>query len=545
MITNLHIKNIGIIDDINIALNSGFNVLTGETGAGKSLIVDSLSIICGGRFSKEMIRKGSNYSLVEACIYLPNNEISEEGNIIVSREVYENGRNLCKINGRMVTVSQLKSFMQDIIDIHGQSDNQKLMQIQNHIKYLDDFIGKQIECLKDEYKVLFDEYQGIRNELRKNYGDDKEKQRKLDLLYYQLNEISNSNLKISEDEILEKKQKLMQNSEKVATNLSKINNYLGEQSLNAIDNAISCFNKICGYDDKYNKLLEKIQSIYYDVQDISYTISSDFENLEFDQSESEKIQDRLDLIFNLKRKYGNTIDEILNYKEKLECQIKEIENLDDYILSLKERLKIVKSKMYNICKQMNEIRVKNSVILENKITSELKDLEMVNAKFKINVIFLDNEDYMATGLDDVEFMISTNVGEEYKSLVKVASGGEISRIMLAIKNVFSNVDKTPIMIFDEIDTGISGVAAKSVSEKINAISKNHQVICVTHLAVIAAKANYNYFISKDVLDGKTFSSIKLLNEEETLNEIARIATGNISKVALQHAMELRKECMAG
>ena len=540
MITNLHIKNIGIIDEINVALNDGFNVLTGETGAGKSLLIDSLNIIAGGRFSKDMIRNGKEYSLVEACIYLPGNKASEDGNIIVSREVYINGRNLCKINGRMVTVNQLREFMRDIIDIHGQSDNQKLMNPQNHIEYVDDFSGDKIIDLKNKYHELYNKYLEIKNELNRNYGDDKQKQLKLDLLYYQLNEINNANLKVGEDEELVKKQKIYQNSEKIVTNLSKANDLFENKILNSLDTVINSLNKVATYDDKYNSLIERINGAYYDIQDVSYTISEDFLNNDYNDKEAEIVQDRLDLIFNLKRKYGNTISEILEYKLKLEKEINDIENLDEYIIKLKKQLKTIKEEMHEKCIELNKIRKNSALELEEKITKELKELEMFNAEFKINVEF-EEENYNKNGLNNIEFMISTNIGEEYKPLVKIASGGELSRIMLAIKTVFSDVDNTPIMIFDEIDTGISGVAASSVSEKMRTISLKHQVICVTHLAVIAAKAKYNYYIYKDVIDGKTYSNIKLLDERETLNEIARISTGSTSKIAIEHAIALRKE----
>ena len=540
MITNLHIKNIGIIDEINVALNDGFNVLTGETGAGKSLLIDSLNIIAGGRFSKDMIRNGKEYSLVEACIYLPGNKASEDGNIIVSREVYINGRNLCKINGRMVTVNQLREFMRDIIDIHGQSDNQKLMNPQNHIEYVDDFSGDKIIDLKNKYHELYNKYLEIKNELNRNYGDDKQKQLKLDLLYYQLNEINNANLKVGEDEELVKKQKIYQNSEKIVTNLSKANDLFENKILNSLDTVINSLNKVAIYDDKYNSLIERINGAYYDIQDVSYTISEDFLNNDYNDKEAEIVQDRLDLIFNLKRKYGNTISEILEYKLKLEKEINDIENLDEYIIKLKKQLKTIKEEMHEKCIELNKIRKNSAIELEEKITKELKEFEMFNAEFKINVEF-EEENYNKNGLNNIEFMISTNIGEEYKPLVKIASGGELSRIMLAIKTVFSDVDNTPIMIFDEIDTGISGVAASSVSEKMRTISLKHQVICVTHLAVIAAKAKYNYYIYKDVIDGKTYSNIKLLDERETLNEIARISTGSTSKIAIEHAIALRKE----
>ena len=305
MITNLHIKNIGIIDDINISLEYGFNVLTGETGAGKSLIIDSLLLLSGGRFSKEMMRNGEIYSLIEACIYLPNNEFSEDGNIIVSREIYENGRNLCKINGRMVTVSQLKKFMQNIIDIHGQSDNQKLMQQANHINYIDKYYGEELLKVKEEYAKLYKKYEEINSELNKNYGDDKQKQLKLDLLYYQLNEINNSNLKIGEDEELLKSQKIFQNSEKIVTNLSKIDSLLNDKILNSLDSVMNLFGKINIYDEKYNNFLDRVNNAYYDMQDLSYTISDNFSNIDYDDSKFEEVQNRLDLIYNLKRKYGN------------------------------------------------------------------------------------------------------------------------------------------------------------------------------------------------------------------------------------------------
>lgn len=544
MITNLHIKNIGIIDDINISLEDGFNVLTGETGAGKSLIIDSLLLLSGGRFSKEMMRNGEIYSLIEACIYLPNNEFSEDGNIIVSREIYENGRNLCKINGRMVTVSQLKKFMQNIIDIHGQSDNQKLMQQANHINYIDKYYGEELLKVKEEYAKLYKKYEEINSELNKNYGDDKQKQLKLDLLYYQLNEINNSNLKIGEDEELLKSQKIFQNSEKIVTNLSKIDSLLNDKILNSLDSVMNLFGKINVYDEKYNNFLDRVNNAYYDMQDLSYAISNNFSNIDYDDSKFEEVQNRLDLIYNLKRKYGNTIEDILDYKTKLEAEIKEIENLDDYILSLKNDLKQVKLEMNKLSIQLHNMRVESSAILEKNITKELKDLEMLNSEFKVEVKFISDETYNKNGLDRVEFLISTNTGEEFKPLVKIASGGELSRIMLAIKSVFCEIDDTPIMIFDEIDTGISGVAASSVAVKMRKMSKIHQIICVTHLATIAANADHNYFISKSVENGKTFSNVKVLSEDETLTEIARISTGSVSKIALEHAMALRKNLVS-
>ena len=540
MITNLHIKNIGIIDDINIELDSGLNILSGETGAGKTLIIDSIGIICGNRFSKEMMRNGEKHSCVEACIYMPENENAIDGNIIVSREMYDNGRNLCKINGRLVTVNELKEFMKNIIDIHGQNDNQTLLDRTSHIAYLDSFIGKRIYELKTEYRELFEEYNKIKEELSNNYGDEKEKQRKLDLLKYQFEEISKANLKIGEDDDLESKREIILNSEKINENLNIADLEVSEKAIDSINNAIRALEKIESFDENYSRNLNALKSSYYDIQEIARDISGMREETYFDEEERQEVETRLDIIFSLKRKYGNTIEEIIKYGEELEKEIIQIENIDEINNKLKEELNNIKSKMYNISKKMDIIRNEYAKQLEENINKELVDLEMKNANLNVKVTFDETQEYNKNGLNTVEFLIRTNIGEEAKPLVKIASGGEMSRIMLAIKNVLSNVDIVPVMVFDEIDTGISGVAAKSVGEKLKAISKKHQVLCVTHLASIAAKGDYNYFISKEVHNEKTSTNIKQLNEEETIKEIARISSGEITEISLQHAKELRK-----
>lgn len=540
MISILHIKNIGIIDDLSINLNQGLNILTGETGAGKTLIIDSLGIISGERFSKEMIRKGEDHSFVEVCLYLPENENAIDGNIIVSREIYSNGRNMCKINGRMVTVNELKEFMQNILDIHGQHDNQYLLNASTHIEYLDNFSSKELNKYKEEYSELYNKYLQIKKDLKNNYGDDKEKQRKLDLLKYQFEEISKANLKIGEDDELESKREIILNSEKINENLNIADLEVSEKAIDSINNAIRALEKIESFDENYSRNLNALKSSYYDIQEIARDISGMREETYFDEEERQEVENRLDTIFSLKRKYGNTIEEIIKYGEELEKEIIQIENIDEINNELKEELNDIKSKMYNISKKMDIIRNEYAKQLEENINKELVDLEMKNANLNVKVTFDETQEYNKNGLNSVEFLIRTNIGEEAKPLVKIASGGEMSRIMLAIKNVLSNVDIVPVMVFDEIDTGISGVAAKSVGEKLKAISKKHQVLCVTHLASIAAKGDYNYFISKEVHNEKTSTNIKQLNEEETIKEIARISSGEITEISLQHAKELRK-----
>ena len=540
MITNLHIKNIGIIDDLNLELNNGFNVLTGETGAGKTLIIDSLGIICGGRFSKEMIRKGETQSFVELCIYDPTSEYSVDGNIIVSREIYENGRNLCKINGRLITVNELKKIMNNFIEIHGQNDNQNLLDNKTHLKYLDNFVGEELQEISKKYKENYQRRNEIIKELKENYGDDKEKQRKLDLLKYQLNEIEDAKLKENEEIELEEKRKIFLNSEKISENLNKANVLIGDNSVDTISEAIRALEKIETIDKKYEKVTSNLKSIYYELQEISRDISIYNEDTYFDQNEQEEIETRLDLIFSLKRKYGNNIKEILNYKNQIEEEIKYIENLEENNEKLKAELKKLEEQMTQIAERIHDLRNKKATKLSQNINKELEELEMKNAKINVKVEYIENE-FFETGKDKVEFYIKTNMGEEEKELNKIASGGEMSRIMLAIKKVLAETDKTPILIFDEIDTGISGKAGSSVADKLKSISNNHQVLCISHLPTIAASANYNYYISKQVENKRTRTTVKLLNENEVINEIARISSGEVNDITIKYALELRNK----
>lgn len=538
MINTLHIKNIGIIDDITINLNEGFNVLTGETGAGKTLIIGSLQILAGGRFSKDMIRSGQNHSFVEMSVNLPNLGY-EEDTVIVSREINLKGKNICKINGRLVTVSELKNFMSKIIDIHGQNDNQSLLDISTHIQLLDNYSHEEIDIVKQKYSELYEEYRKIREELNKNYGDDKEKQRKLDLLNYQITEIEEANLKIGEEERLEEKRKQILFSEKIVNNLQEAENQLKQNVIDSMSIAVKSLEKIEEYDKKYTDILTRLKESYYEVQEICRDIDDSNNDIYFEEDELLKVEDRLDVIYSLKRKYGNSIIEILQYKQEIQKEIFEIENLEEYIKSLKNKQKQLEEQMMELCKKMNIIRQKFSKILSEEINKQLQELEMKNSKFNVKIEFSKEYIFNNNGLDTIEFMISTNTGEEEKSLVKVASGGEMSRIMLAIKYVLAEIDKVPVLIFDEIDTGISGVAANTTGEKIKEISKSHQVICVTHLASIAAKGDFNYYISKDVKNEKTYTKIELLDEKSTLREIARIASGTITEISLKHARELR------
>ena len=541
MISSLHIRNIGIIEDLSIDFNKGLNVLTGETGAGKTLIIDSLQVISGGRFSKEMIRKGETNSFVELCLYCPENEHAIEGNIIVSREINVNGKNMCKINGRMVTVNELKDFMKQFIEIHGQNDNQNLLDSKLHLKYLDGFIGTEILGKdKETYRTLYNRYLEIKEELKQNYGDDKERQRKLDLLRYQTEEIEQAKLKENEEQGLEEKRNLFLNSEKIVENLNEADSLLSENTIDSLSMAIRALEKIEGIDKKYEKASNSLKSSYYELQELARDINGYKEDVYFDEEERNHIEERLDTIYSLKRKYGNSIQEILEYNKQIQEEIEHIENLEEYNNKLKIELKKIEKEMNTLGKKISDIRTEYAKKLSESINQELVDLEMKNAKINVKVDYKE-EEFFKTGKDIVKFYITTNLGEDEKELSKIASGGEMSRTMLAIKKVLADTDKIPVLVFDEIDTGISGKAANSVASKLKAIAKKHQVMCISHLPNIAAVADYNYFISKNVKEERTKTQIKLLKENEVIEEIARISSGEINEVTLQYAYELRNK----
>ncbi len=540
MISTLHIKNIGIIEDLNIDLNKGLNVLTGETGAGKTLIIDSLEIISGGRFSKDMIRRGASNSFVELCMYVPESSKAEDGNIIVSREITSSGKNMCKINGRMVTVNELREFMKEFIEIHGQNDNQALLDSKKHISYLDNYSGEKIASLKSEYKNYYIEYKNVLQELKDNLGDEKEKQRKIDLLQYQINEIEVANLKVNEECELEEQRKHMQNSEKISDSLNTANDLIEENGIDNISMAIRALEKIETIDKKYEEASSSLKNIYYELQEIARDISSYKDDTYFDEEERNNVEERLDLIHSLKRKYGNTIEEILQYKDEIKEELDKIENLEEYNIKLRKKRDELEEKLNLLAKKMHEIRSIYSNKLVNDINKELEDLEMKNAKINIKVDFVE-DDFFKEGKDIVKFYIITNIGEDEKELSKIASGGEMSRIMLAIKKVLAEFDNTDVLVFDEIDTGISGKAANSVAKKLKSISKKHQVLCISHLPNIAAMADYNYFISKNIMEDRTRTQIKLLQETEVIEEIARISSGEVNEVTLKYARELRNK----
>lgn len=540
MITNLHIRNLGIIKDIDVELGEGFNVLTGETGAGKTLIIDALNLLSGERFSKEMMRNKEEEVLIEANIFDGSKISEEEKNVVVSRKISFDGKNICKINGRLVSIRELKKYMQNVIDIHSQNDNQKLFDKKYHIELLDDFSNEILE-IKYKYLTEYNEYISIKKQLQENFGDDSLRIRNLDIMRYQLNEIEEAGIIESEEELEIKKNKI-QNREKIITNMQSVEYEFENNIINSFENVMKNFSKLSGIDEEYESKYNLLESSYYEMKEVMDFTRDVLCNLNNDGFEDEKILNRIDLINKLKRKYGGSIEEIEKYKEDLKDKISKIENLDDYINKLKLEEESIKKTMTKIAYTLSEKRKKVASKLSGLINKELLDMDMKNVNVNIEVTYDNDDEFTATGKDSVEFLIKTNLGGEYLPLTKIASGGEMSRVMLAIKTVLFKSYNVSTVVFDEIDVGISGMAASKVAKKMEKLSKEAQVICVTHLANVAALADNNLYIYKENLNNKeTATKIKKLSGEEKIREVARISFGKITEVAIKYAYELQKE----
>lgn len=562
MLLNLEIQNVALIDRVSLELGKGLNILTGETGAGKSIIIDSINAILGDRMSRDIIRTGKEKAMVEAVFQTDNDrlsdlmeemgvELEEDGTLVISREFHQTGRNICRINGKIATVSMLKSIGERLIDIHGQFDNQSLLRTESHIELLDLFSGGAVQELHDRYASLLNEYREIRLRLKKLSGDSGERERKIDLLKFQIDEIKKAKLKVNEEYDLNKQRTLLSSSERIINSLTNAyellfsgNNTRSSASDN-INEALNEIHSIEKLDVKYDGINKRLQEISYLIDDVIGDIRTERDNTEYSPELLEEIEGRLDLIFKLKRKYGATIQDILEYCKGSEAQLEELIKSEEIINELNIKLKEIDSKMYDTTNALHNQRIKSAQMMEQKIDMELDDLEMKRAKFKVDIYFDESRDaygerkYHSKGLDKVEFLISPNTGEPLKPLTKIASGGEMSRIMLAIKTILADVDKIPTLIFDEIDTGISGKASQKVGEKLSFISANHQVVCVTHLAQIAARADTHFFIEKVSNDESTSTNIKNLSKNEIVNEIARILGGSASsETSRKYAAEM-------
>ena len=549
MLRELRLSNLAIIKNLDLEFNEKFIAMTGETGAGKSIILNGISLLIGERSHTDMIRNGAQSLFAEGVFELNENQKKrlnelgfeiEDDELIITRYFDRNAKSKITVNGSRMTLSRLKELMVNIIDLVGQHEHQFLLNSDYHLHLLDRF-------LDDEGKMLFKKIRENVNKIKKlnlqirNIEEEKSKiAEKKDILEFQLNEINSLELKENEDNELEEEYKILFNAGKISEKLEETSQFLkeGEFSiLTALGRAKRNLEQLSDLSESYSELYEKIESVLYEVEEISYSVDNFVGDVEIDDRKLEKIVERIDDINRLKLKYGSTITEILEFRDKIEKDLSLVNFENEELENLKNEKSELVSQYFQDSEKLGEIRAKIAENLQNTIDVQLDDLNMENAKFKVEIT--KTQEITAHGTDNAEFMIATNVGETFKPLAKIASGGEISRIMLALKTVFSAVDNISVLIFDEIDTGISGETVRRVAEKLRELSRNTQIICVTHSPQIAGKAQQQFFIKKEIENNFTETKVYELNTEERVREIARIISGdNITEASINHAKEI-------
>ncbi|MBP2031484.1 DNA repair protein RecN (Recombination protein N) [Clostridium algifaecis] len=555
MLLQLNIKNFALIENLTISFGPGFNVLSGETGAGKSILIDAINYILGRKFNKDMIRTGENKTFVEAVFTIENprtrdalnlKEISfDEGLVIISRETFQSGRSIAKVNGKSILLSDLKDITCTILDIHGQHENQNLLSEENHMDYLDDYGEGSIKHLIELYLKDYDKLKKVKNKIHKLSGDGGDGKKLGDFLKYQIDEINSANLKEEEENELNKKFDILSHSEKISNILNKCYNslYGGFENKSSvydeIGNVIKDISSIKDINSKIKNINKLLEDAYYNIEEAIEETRDIISNVSYDEKELEYINTRIYEISGYKKKYGNTIKDILDYKDKIQKRYNEIINSDHIVEELKKNKEEIEKSLRI---KANDIHCKRCSIakeLEKNVKEELNFIGLEKSVFKIKIEL--TSEFTEKGMDKVQFYISTNPGEPLKHLEKVVSGGELSRIMLALKTVFVDKDRIPSVIFDEIDTGISGRIAQCVAEKMYAISKKHQVLCVTHLPQIASMSDVHYLVSKEVYNDKTYTRIRKLDNKEKEYELAKMVGGSeVTKITLAHAKELVK-----
>ena len=551
MLQSLYVKNLALIDEVEVDLKNGLNILTGETGAGKSIILGSINLALGGRYSSDILRSEEEAGYVELTFLIENESqiallkemdiYPEDGVIVLSRKLIGK-RSVSKINGETVPISVLKEVAGILIDIHGQHEHQSLLYKKNHLTILDTFAKDTISDVKAQVDEQYLVYKQLKEELESSRIDEKERLKEARFLEFEIKEIEEANLKLGEDDDLEEQYRRMVNGKKITENVDEAYQYTGGAGQNASDmlsRAIRCLQDAANYDECALELFDQLSEVDSLLNDLNRELSAYRESMEFSEEEFYEVETRLNEINRLKSKYGNTIEDIFTYWKEKEERLIKLQDYDHYLESLQKKLKEAESELAIASLMLSNLRKEAAKKLEQAIKTNLLDLNFLDVKFEI--VFDELENYTALGKDDVEFMISMNPGEPVRALGDVASGGELSRIMLAIKTVMAEKDQIETLIFDEIDVGISGRTAQKVSEKMAVIGRNHQVICITHLAQIAAMADSHYAIEKNVVDGKTKTMISLLNKEQEIAELARILGGAmITETVMQSAAEMKE-----
>ncbi|MCH1626635.1 DNA repair protein RecN [Ferdinandcohnia quinoae] len=555
MLAELSIKNFAIIDSLEVSLEKGLTVLTGETGAGKSIIIDAVHLLVGGRGSAEFVRYGEDRAEIEGLFLIEDIkhpcymkafefgiEISE-GMIVLRRDISRNGKSVCRINGKLVTIAILREFGRTLIDIHGQHEHQDLMNQERHIQLLDHFGGKEVERSLQEYQRVYKNFLALKHKLNKFNENEQELAHRLDLLQFQLKEIGNADLQPNEDiELTEEKRKIA-NFEKIFGGLRNSYNALyGDQhGLDWVGLAMSHSEDLADLDEELKEIHEAISNSFYLLEETTYKVRDQLDKLEYDPKRLDFIENRLNEITQLKRKYGQTVEQILEYAASIEDEIDTIQNRDQHIGQLKIEFQSVTEDLQIEASNISLLRKKLAKELIIKIGQELKELHMEKASFDIIFESETKNKFTSNGTDNIEFYISTNPGEPMKPLTKIASGGELSRIMLALKSIFSKHQGITSIIFDEVDTGVSGRVAQAIAEKIYGVSVGSQVLCISHLPQVAAMADTHLFIAKETIEGRTTTSVTSLNEIEKVKEIGRMISGvEVTDLTKEHAKELLK-----
>ncbi len=549
MLQQLSIKNIALIEDITIDFNNGFNVLSGETGAGKSIIIDSLNLVLGERADKELVRTGTPKARVEGIFSIENNkniiELLEENGIeneedmlFIVREISAEGKSVCRINGNLVTLATLKKIADKLADIHGQHEHQLLLNPDSHLAFLDSFGGEEILKQKENVRIAHTYYKTCIDKLNGDWGTPEERSEKIEMLEFQINEIEQAEIVIGQEQDLKERADLLNNSDKIREALIETANLTGGNALDEIRSGCSVFSKISSVNDEYASLFERLESAFYEIEDISSELKNLSNQVDADPYELERIEDRLALIKKLYRKYGNSEEEVLKYYDEACEELDRLVNAEHTIEELEKQAEQFKTEYFRQADKLSELRHDVAINFEDRIKDELSQLGMKNAVLEVD--FYDNETISPIGYDDVEFLFSANVGEPVKPLSKIISGGEMSRFMLAVKSVAADDQMVETMVFDEIDTGISGNAALVVAHKIAGISKNHQVIAITHLPQLASMADVHFLIKKQSDGDRTYTEVSEMNFEERKKEIARLAGGAETTLALERASEIIK-----
>ena len=552
MLKELQIENLAIIEKLDLEFGDGLITLTGETGAGKSIILSGINLLIGEKANIEMLRDGEKQLLAQG-VFSVNKEQekeleelgieAEDGEVIVRRTMDSKGKGKAFVNNMRVPVSGLKEIMGTLVDIVGQHSHQMLLNKENHIKLLDKFTEDETKEIRKKLELSLDDFIRLDRKIERIDEEKKELREKKEFYEFQLDEIDKVNLKKDEDEFLESEYKKLFNAGKIKEKLSISENVLKNGELNALSIIYSCkknIESIADYGEEFQETLERLERVYYDLEDCVSSMESLNEEIEVDEGRLEEVISRLDVIGKLKNKYGTTIDEILNYRNDIEKKLKNLDESNFQVKRLVKEREEARKSYWKYAEELRNIRKECIRKIEEKLGEELKYLNMKDAKFEI--LLEEKETMSKNGSDNIEFFISTNAGQKPKPLQKIASGGEVSRIMLALKVIFSHVDNIPILIFDEIDTGVGGETVRKIAGKLKEIGKNAQVICITHSPAIAARASEQFYIEKKTENNKTSTTVRKLDDDGRLHEIARMLAGeNVSEAVIEHARELLSE----